>query len=191
MALRAKRYFQDHEVQTVLKNGKTVRKYVYQGDWYVRQTTPAARRAERIAYLPLAALAGGLLLAAMSRPVPTNISGVLAALSLLALIAAFCVLEGVAEAFFRKGDLTKNDYYERLVMLRVMPAAGAALLLLLTAGYLRDAFGGQNTGAALWAAAFAGVAAAVYAGIAVREFRVQYQIVKGPGAAQPQPGGKP
>lgn len=180
MALRAKKYFEDYDVETVLRNGKTVRRYVYKGDRYVREASPAARRAERAAYPPLALGAGVLLVAAMRQPVAANMGGIFAALSLLALIPAFCALEGSVEAFFRKGDLTKEDYRERLLMLRAMPAAGAALALLFAGGCLYDGLArGADTAANLRAALCAAGTAAIFAGLAAREFRVGYRVIKG------------
>lgn len=180
MALRAKKYFQDYDVEVRLHNGKAVREYVYKGDLYARELAPAARRKERAAYPLLAAAAGALLLLAMGRPVAPNIGGIFAALSLLALIPAFCVLEGAVEAFFRKGDLKKENYRERLLMLRVMPVAGAALNLLLAAGYLYDGLArGANTPANLQAAACTLAASALYAALAARELKVGYRVIKG------------
>lgn len=193
MALRAKRYFEDYEVETSLQNGRTVRRYVYKGDWYARQLPDRVRARERAAYPPLALGAAGLLLAAMRQPTALNLGGVFAALSLLALIPAFCVLEGSVEAFFRKGDLKKEDYRERLVMLRVMPVIGAGLALLLAGGYLYDGLAkGGSTAANLLAGGCALAAAAIYAGLAAREIRVGYRVIPGErslGVAAPPAGG--
>lgn len=136
MALRANRYFKDYDVETTLQGGKARRVYVYKGDMYAREVSPQARARERIVYLLLAFPAGGLLVAAMLQPTPANLAGVVAAVSILALIPAFCTAEGAVEAFFRKGDLKKGNYQERLLMLRVMPAAGAVLELVMAAGVL-------------------------------------------------------
>ena len=180
MALRAKKYFEDYDVTTTIRNGKTVREYVYKGDWYVRELSPEARRLERTLYPPLALLAGVLLVIAMRQPTAPNLGGIFAALSLLALIPAFCVLEGSVEAFFRKGNLTKEDYRERLIMLRVMPIIGAALSLLLTAGYGYDGLArGATPAANLLAGVCTLLSAAVYTGLAVWEIRVSYRIIKG------------
>lgn len=180
MALRAKKYFEDYEVTTTIRNGKTVRKYVYKGDWYARELSPEARRLERMLYPLLSLLAGALLVAAMGQPTAPNLGGLFAALSLLALIPAFCVLEGSVEAFFRRGNLTKEDYRERLIMLRVMPVIGAALGLLLAAGYGYDGLvRGGNPAANLLAGACTLLSAAVYAGLAAREIRVAYRVIKG------------
>lgn len=180
MALRAKKYLQDYDVETTLCNGKTKIKYVYKGDLYVRELSARERNLESAVYILLSILACVLLLTAMRKPVAVNISGIFAGLSLLALIPAFCVLEGSIEAFFRRGDLKTENYRERLVMLRVMSFAGMGLDLLLTAGYvynifLRDA----EAGAAAQAMACTLVAAAIYAGMAVREIKVRYRVIKG------------
>lgn len=188
MALRAKQYFADYDVETRLENGRTVRRYVYKGDLYARQLSAGARARERAAYPLLALLAAGLLLFAMRRPVAPNLGGVFASLSLLALIPAFCVLEGAAEAFFRKGDLKKEDYRERLVMLRVMPVVGAGLNLLLAGSYLYDALAkGGDAAACLSAAGCTLAAAAAYAGLAVREIRVGYRVIPGERSLGPTP----
>lgn len=190
MALRAKKYFEDYDMETSIRNGKTVRRYVYKGDWYVREASPDARRLERLLYPPLSLLAGVLLLIAMCQPAAPNMGGIFAALSLLALIPAFCALEGSVEAFFRKGNLTRENYRERLVMLRVMPVTGAALGLLLTAGYGWDWLAQGNPAAGLAAACVLG-SAALYGGLAVREIRVAYRVIKGERStgAEPEAGG--
>lgn len=180
MALRANRYFKDYDVETTLQGGKARRVYVYKGDMYAREVSPQARARERIAYLLLAFPAGGLLVAAMLQPTPANLAGVVAAVSILALIPAFCTAEGAVEAFFRKGDLKKGNYQERLLMLRVMPAAGTALELVMAAGYLYGAACRQATPANLAALACVLGAAACHAAIAAREFYVKYRVIKGP-----------
>ena len=43
MALRAKKYFQDYDVEVKLVNGKEHRSYVYKGDLYARELTEQAR----------------------------------------------------------------------------------------------------------------------------------------------------
>lgn len=179
MALRAKKYFQDYDVEVTLKNGKEHRSYVYKGDLYARELTPQARSGERAAYLVLAALAALLLVAAMLQPVASNVAGFFAACSILALIPAFCTLEGAVEAFFRKGNLTKSNYQERLVMLRVMPVLGAVLNFLIGIGYLLCLVQGAALSAGLFALFCALAAAVCYAAVAVREFRVGYRVIKG------------
>ena len=176
MALRAKKYFQDYDVEVGLKNGKEYHLYIYKGDLYARVLPERVRNKERIAYLVLAALACVLLLAAMLQPVASNMAGFFAAVSIVALIPAFCVAEGAVEAFFRKGDLTKGSYQERLVMLRVMPVLGAVLNGVMTVGYLLGLQQGIPAAAAMLCSA---AAALCYAGLAVREFRVDYRVIKG------------
>lgn len=180
MALRASRYFQEYEVETTLCNGVQRRRYVYKGDRYDRILSPEARAKERIAYLLLAIPAGMLLVTAMLQPVAANFAGVFAALSLLALIPAFCAAEGAVEAFFRKGTLKKGNYQERLVMLRVMPVLGAALELILAAGYLYGIAQQEAVPASLTAVFCVVGAAACHAAIALREFRVAYRVIPGP-----------
>lgn len=178
MALRAKKYFQDFETETCLEDGRPVRRTVYKGDLYRRELSAAARTKERMLYIPAALLSGLLLLAAMTRETPANVDGLCAAFSLLAMIPAFCTLEGAVEAFFRRGDLRKNDYQERLLMLRVMPVAGAALNALIAALYL--AHGAQQAayrGADWPAAGCTALAAALHAAIALREIRVKYRVI--------------
>ena len=180
MALRARKYFQDYETETRMENGRAVHRVVYRGDLYERSIPDAARRKERMLYIPIALLCGLLLLAAMTRQTPANAAGLCAGVSLLALIPAFCVLESAVEAFFRKGLLKKNDYQERLLMLRVMPIAGAALLALLTAGYaaqgLQDAACRSQD---MQAAVCTALAAAGDAAIALRELRAKYRVIPG------------
>lgn len=179
MALRAKKYFQDYDVEVKLVNGKEHRSYVYKGDLYARELTEQARSAERMAYLVVAVLAAAMLVIAMLQPVASNVAGIFAACSILALIPAFCTAEGAVEAFFRKGDLTKGNYQERLIMLRVMPVAGAVLTVIMAVGYLLCLVQGAALSAGLLALVCALAAAVCYAAVAVREFRVRYRIIKG------------
>lgn len=191
MALRANRYFQDYEVETTLCNGVQRRRYVYKGDRYDRILSPEARAKERVAYLLLAIPAGALLVAAMLQPVAANFTGIFAALSLLALIPAFCTAEGAVEAFFRKGTLKKGNYQERLVMLRVMPILGAALELILAAGYLYGIAQKQAVPASLAAVLCVVGAAACHAAIARRELRVSYRVIPGPRSMGADPAAEP
>lgn len=179
MALRAKKYFRDYDVEVKSVNGKERRICVYKGDLYARELTDRARTAERIAYLAAALLAAAILVIAMLQPVASNVAGFFAACSILALIPAFCTAEGAAEAFFRKGNLTEGNYRERLIMLRVMPVAGAVLTALMAVGYLMCLVQGAALSAGLPALGCALAAAVCYAGVAVREFRVGYRVIKG------------
>lgn len=179
MALRAKKYFQDYDVEAKLVNGKEYCIYVYKGDFYARELTEQARTAERMAYLVVNVLAAAMLVIAMLQPVASNVAGIFAACSILALIPAFCTAEGAVEAFFRKGDLTKGNYQERMIMLRVMPVTGAVLTALMSVGYLVCLVQGATLSAGLLALVCALAAAVCYAGVAVREFRVGYRVIKG------------
>ena len=181
MAIRAKKHFQDYDVETTLRGGKARRQFVYKGDLYVRELSARERSRESAVYILVSALAGFLLLAAMCKPVAVNMDGIFAGLSILALVPAFCVLEGSVESFFRRGNLKTENYRERLVMLRVMPFAGAGLNLLLAAGYLYNAFlWDAETGSAVQAMVCTLGAAVIYAGVAVREIKVRYSVIKGP-----------
>lgn len=189
MALRAKKYFQDYDVEVTLVNGKEHRSYVYKGNLYVRELAGPARSRECAAYLVLAALAAAALLVAMLQPVATNVAGFFAACSILALIPAFCTVEGAVEAFFRKGNLTKGNYQERLVMLRVMSVLGALLTALMAVGYLLCLVQGAALFAGLLALVCALAAAACYTAVAVREFHVGYRVIKGGRSIGEEPAG--
>ncbi len=179
MALRADKYFQDYDVEITLDHGKERRNYVYKGDMYVRSVTNKARQKERAAYVILSILSAVLLAAAMLQPSDINVGGFFAACSILELIPAFCVAEGAVEAFFRKGDLKTSNYQERLLMLRVMPVIGATLGMVLSAGYLYGTLQGSATGANVVAFVCSSVSAVCDILIAVREFRIGYQIIPG------------
>jgi hypothetical protein len=179
MALRADKYFQDYDVEVTLYHGKERRNYVYKGDLYVRRVTDKARQKERAAYVILSILSAVLLAAAMLQPSDINVGGFFAACSILELIPAFCIAEGSAEAFFRKGDLKKSNYQERLLMLRVMPVIGAVLGIVLSAGYLYGALQESAAGANAAALMCAAASAVCDILIAVREFRIGYQIIPG------------
>lgn len=186
MALRAKKYFRDYDVrETVTGDGGVHKELIYCGDWYRRDCSARQRTGERWSYLLSAAAAAGLLLAAMLQRVEANISVPwVQSVSLLAMIPAFCVLEGAVEAFFRKGNLKKENYRERLLMLRVMSIGGAILNLLLFAGYIMNA--SAYTSGEITSILFAGINVLIYGSIGINELRVRYQIIKAPPRAMEQ-----
>ena len=178
MALRAKAYFQDYDLEETLDaDGRVKREYVYHGDRFERDLPESKQRAERIVGVVFGVLAAVLLVLAMRQQTPANLGGVFSMLSIFALIPAFCTLVGAVLACFKRGKLTKNDYHERIVLLRVMPLVGAALLLAVTVGYGVDAFRGEG---AAWIAFGCSLAAALlYAAIGIRELSVRYIVHKG------------
>jgi positive regulator of sigma E activity len=184
MAIRVKKYMENYELKTRYRNGKTVKEYVYKGDWYVRELEEHQLVRESIIYLISALVSAGLLITAMLRPVATNMDGICAAMSLLALIPAFCVIEGSAETFFRRSTLKKENYQERVIMLRVMPAIGAGLLVCMMLGYLYTGLlQGQDQSQNLGAAVCAMSAAVMYGSILYHESKVRYRIIPGKEAA--------
>ena len=183
MALRAKKYFKDYKVEEqVSDNGKVKRTYVYCGDWYVRQLSGDRRLAERIFYVLAGMVAAVLLVFAMLIKVSLNSAGIFAGITILALVPAFLVLEGSVEAFFKKGNLKKEQYQERVIMLKAMPCLGAALNLAVAIAYAVRLAGqgyvaeqaGNTKGLILTA-----INVLLYAAIAVNEFLVKYEIIKG------------
>lgn len=180
MALRAKKYFRDyHRVQSLDPSGQVKSKLQYGGDYYVRMVSPKARSLERHLYVVLGVLGFLSLILAMNRPIAPNISGrITQAVSILALVPGFCVAEGAVEAFFRKGDLKKENYRERLLMLRVMALLGAALALVLVVSYGRYAV--QDPQGGLGAVCLSLGTAVFFGAIGVRELRVPYQVRKAP-----------
>lgn len=182
MALRAKKYFRDYDVrETINADGRIQKELIYCGDWYRRDCSDRQRTAERWTYFLSSAAAAGLLLTAMLQRVEANISDPwVQTVSLLAMIPAFCVLEGAAEAFFRKGNLKKENYRERLLMLRVMSLVGALLNLLLFAGYGAAAAGETLTAGTMIPIVFTGINVLIYGAIGIREIRVRYHVIKAP-----------
>ena len=186
MALRAKKYFRDYEIrETVSSNGRSQRELFYCGDWYVRVCSDKQRTAERWGYLISSVAAALLLLGAMLQRVEANISIPWAqAVSLLAMIPAFCVLEGSVEAFFRKGKLKKEEYRERILMLRIMGFIGAALNLALLVGYAMALASGTLTRETAVTVLFTSVNILIYFTIGIREVRVAYRVIKAQPRAQ-------
>lgn len=172
MALRTPSYLKDRElVETRDEQGNVHRRYEYCGDRYERRLTPSQRRTERYLGLLAAAVAGGLAVLAAVQDTPVNRGGFFGALSVLALIPVLGVLVGAVAAFCKKGDLTGAEYHERLILLRVLPLVGAALLLPLAVRY---AIGGA------WLAFGAALAAgAAYALVGVHEIKVPYIVHPG------------
>jgi len=182
MALRARKYFKDYLVrETVDPCGKSQKELVYCGDWYQRDCSAHQRSIERWSYLAASTAAAVMLLCAMLQRVEANISNPLVqAVSLFAMIPAFCVLEGSVEAFFRKGDLKKENYRERLLMLRVMGLIGAGLNLILFVGYGLDVLGGAVSPQTVMTVLLTGLNALIYGAIGIREIRVGYRVIKAP-----------
>lgn len=182
MALRARRYFRDYELREErTDDGRSRRKLVYCGDWYQRGGSRRQQRTERWSYVLLGTAAAVALLYSMLRPIEANVSGRLVqSVSLLAMIPAFCVLEGSVEALFRRGALKKENYRTRLLMLRIMALAGCGLNLLLCAGYGVYCFRAPGEAETLTASILTGVNALFYGAIGVNELRVRYSVVKAP-----------
>lgn len=190
MALRAKQYFKDYELrESVSADGRRRSELVYCGDWYQREGSRRRQRVERWLYVLFGAAGAALLLGAMMRPVEANISDKLVqGVSLLAMIPAFCVLEGAVEALFRRGALKKESYRARLLMLRVMALAGCGLNLILLLGYgahwLRDTASADT----LAAAVFSALNGLIYGAIGVNELKTRYRVVKAPPRATGETG---
>lgn len=172
MTLQDSPYFKDRSVEeTVDRAGKVRRRFVYHGDWYARRLTPKQRRAERYLGLVAALGAGGLAVLAAVQDTPANRGGFFGVLSMLALIPVLSVLVGALGAFCKRGDLTRIEYQERRLLLRAMPLAAAAMLLVLAVGY-----GIHGAWLALISALAAG---ALYALVGVHECKVPYIIRPG------------
>lgn len=173
MALRRSQMFlQEHElVETVDAKGKIHRRYVYRGDVYERRITDGQRRAERYADVLTALLAGTLAVLAAVQRTPVNARGFFAVLSMLNMVPVLCVLMGAGASFFQTGRLTRSEHDERRLLLRAMPLASVAFLLILAVGYaVHGAW--LAFGAALGAAA-------LYAAMGVHECKVKFIVHPG------------
>ena len=181
MALRASQYFKDYDLEeSVDERGKVQRRYVYHGDWFERRLTDSQRRTERYAGVLTGILAGCLFILASIQDTPANKSGFFSVITVLNIIPAFCVLAGACIAFFKKGNLTRGDYNERMLLLRAMSFTAAVFLLILSVGYALNGFAGAASG---WTAFGAALAASVlYAIIGIHEYKVKYTV---------HPGSKP
>ncbi len=172
MAFLDSPYFKDRElVETKDARGKVRRRFVYRGDLFERRLTQKQRQTER--YLDvLAALAGGgLAVLATVQDTSANRGGFFGVVSVLTLIPVLGVLVGALTAFFKKEDLTRIEYRERMLLLRTMPLIAAACLLLLAVGY-----GCYGAWLALGSALAAG---ALYVLMFVHERKVPYVIHPG------------
>ncbi len=163
-------------------HGKIRHVFVYHGDLYERLVSEQQRTAERYLYILFGILAAVLLMLAMLKDIPANRGGIFSALSLLALIPAFCVLVGAVVSFFKTGMVTKEEYHERIFLLRLMAVLGAGLLLAAAVGYaigIGATDDPEVQGNTVTALLLCIPAALLYLAIAVREFQVKYQVHKG------------
>lgn len=182
MALRAKKHFKDYViVQSLQADGTTKNTLEYRGDWYIRCLSPKARFLERCMYIILSMLGFVFLILAMNLPIAPNISYKLTqGISIFALVPVFCVTEGSLEAFFRKGDLKKENYRERLLMLRIMGVISTVLLLFLSLSYGHYAFSQSFFRESIMAVLFSSLSFICFGLIVLRECRVKYQVRKAP-----------
>ncbi|HRV73885.1 MAG TPA: hypothetical protein P5116_08435 [Eubacteriales bacterium] len=171
--MRASKYFKDYDVETTVgKNGKPKRNYVYKGNLYERQATQSRRTAERYAYVLMSIAALALLVMAMVRGIEPNNGGFVAMVSLITLVPAFFVIIGSVIVLFDKPKLTRTEYRDRVLLLKVLPLTTAALALTLSIGYsLYD--GG------LASCLYCALVAIIHAGIGVNEILVKYSTEKG------------
>lgn len=194
MALRARKYFQDYELkETVTADGKVKRTYVYKGLWYTRELPPAARRTERIVYVPLAVLAAVLLAVAMFANIAPNRGGLVSVCSILAMPPAFLVLAGAVINCFQKPPYRTDSYHDRLLMLRWMPLTGALLCGICAAGYLVFALKNPADPERADSLVSFGCTAAdtiCYGVLAWHEFRIPYRMLPGEPEDGPE-GDKP
>ncbi len=116
---RAKRYFDDFEVRTVLgKNGKPKREYHYIGDTYTAQLTGEAWRRRKGVFLALAALCAAVFVGANSVNVASNRQGVLAALGILIVIPLFLVCYACVYRLRKGAALQRTEYIEISMFLK-------------------------------------------------------------------------
>ena len=185
MSLRAKKYFKDYDYEEVLgEDGKIHGKYVYHGDVYIPQTSDTQRKVENYFYFLLSILAGVLIVLAMLRESPSNYGGFFSMISIISIVPMFCIIIGSFVGFFKKKELTKNDYQERRLLLSFMPLIVAVLRLITMAGYLVSAINGQSfeRRESLISFFMDVVSIILYLMIFTNEMRIKYSV---------QPGTKP
>ena len=182
MAFQVKQDQEEYELrETVDMAGRIHRDFVCHGDLYERNLSAHQRTVERYAGVLLSAAAVLFLALAMMRNASFN-KGASLLLPVLCLLPASCVHAGAWIAFSQKGNLTERNYRRRLILLRVMPFAASALLIILSACYSSSAI--LTADAAdrreSWIAfAFSLTAAAVCTSIGIRELQVGYFVHKG------------
>ena len=177
MPLRAKSYFKDYEYEeTIDKNGKVKRRYIYKGDYFERDLSDKGRNAERYLELFFSALGIALSVSAMSADTPANYWGFFSMVSILNLIPIFCAFIGAVVSFFKKGNLTRGDHEDRLILLKVMPITATVLLVVLAAGYIEDIADGYIS---YFPLAMTAGAAVVFAVISIHEIKTRYIVRSG------------
>lgn len=172
MALRAKQYFEDYDLEeTVDEKGRVRRRYVYHGDLFERQRTESQHRLERYFGVVISAVAACLTVLAITRDTPVNRGGFFAMISVLSLIPAFCAVVGSWIALFQKKTVTRDQYRDRYLLQRIMPLVQTALLLVIALGY--------GLGKAWTALFFALGAAILYGAMGFYERSVKYTVHPG------------
>lgn len=125
---RAKRYFDDFEIRTVLgKNGKPKREYLYIGDTYTAQLADGAWRRRKGVFFALAALCAVVFVGANSVNVASNRQGVLAALGILIVIPLFLVCYACVYRMRKGRALRRTEYIEASMFLKFGACFASAL----------------------------------------------------------------
>jgi len=177
MPLRAKSYFKDYEYEeTTDKNGKVKKRYIYKGDYFERDLSEKGKKTERYLELIFSAVGIALSLSAMTADTPANYWGFFSMVSILNLIPIFSTFIGSVVSFFKKGNLTRGDYEEHLILLRIMPITATVLLIVMVAGYLKDVMDG---GISLYSVLMTSGAVVIFVAISVHEIRTGYKVHKG------------
>lgn len=188
MPLRAKSYFKDYEYEeTIDKNGKVKRRYIYKGDYFERNLSDKRKNAERYLELIFSAVGIALSLTAMSADTSANYWGFFSMVSILNLIPIFCTFIGTVVSFFKKGNLTRGDYEDRLILLKGMPITAAVLLVVMASGYIKDIADGYIS---YFPLAMTAGAAVVFAAISIHEIKTKYIVHSGNELSQEEKDGE-
>lgn len=177
MPLRAKSYFKDYDYEEITdEKGKVKRRYIYKGDYFERDLSDMKRKTERYLELVFSAVGIALSLLAMAADTPANYGGFFSMISILNLIPIFSTFIGSVVSFSKKGNLTRGDYEEHLILLRIMPIVATILLIILMVGYIKDIAEGYISYFSLFMASGAIV---IFVTISVHEIKTGYKVHKG------------
>lgn len=181
MVSGAKRYFKDYVLKEIPdKNGILKKTLVYCGDWYEKEQPACAKKREAVMFAVLGVISLVLLVLADCCNIGTNRDGFTGALGLASLVPAFLVCAAGIRSIFMAARLTKNEYRERLVMLRVCSILCVICFFLVGIGHLRYLLGRVQAGEkahALAACLLMGFAFLSELAIAVTECRTGYRVI--------------
>lgn len=131
-----RRYFENFKAETVPCNNRKGQRvvYTYRGDWYRWDASPTQLAGHKVAYVCCLLCGLAVYVLTAMRPAAANACTLVAAPSLLSLVALLYEVLGVAEFCFAKEYMTVLDFEDLHKKLTAAPLLHAILLLVACGG---------------------------------------------------------